>query len=194
MFRLSLQEHIANPNNLILSGTSFDIELETECRVNHNNTAPVIQWKRFSSWRKLVLHFAWIKLLVRHRKSKESVPLFLNSDLLTDSARVIISLIQSETFSMEIKLIRNNSPVPNNRKLQQLKPIISENVLKVTGRLKHSNLEIKLKHPIILPSDHHIIQIIIRDIYENSLHSGRDHTLAISREHYWIINAKSVIK
>ena len=91
MLRLSLQEHIANPNNLILSGTSFDIELETECRVNRNNTAPVIQWKRFSSWRKLVLHFAWIKLLVRHRKSKESVPLFLNSDLLTDSARVIIS-------------------------------------------------------------------------------------------------------
>ena len=95
---------------------------------------------------------------------------------------------------MEIKHIHNNSPVPNNRKLQQLKPIISENVLKVNGRLKHSNLQIKLKHPIILPSDHHIIQIIIRDIYENSLHSGRDHTLAISREHYWIINAKSVIK
>ena len=26
------------------------------------------------------------------------------------------------------------------------------------------------------------------------MHSGRDHTLAISREHYWIINAKSAIK
>ena len=91
MLRLSLQEHIANPNNLILSGTSFDIELETESRVNHTNTAPVIQRKRFSSWRKLVRNFAWIKLLVRHRKPKESVPLLLNSDFLTDSARVIIS-------------------------------------------------------------------------------------------------------
>ena len=91
MLRLSLQEHIANSNNLILSHTSFDIQLETECRVNHNNTTPVIEWKRFSSWRKLVRHFAWIKLLFRHRKSKESVPLILNSDLLKDSARVIIS-------------------------------------------------------------------------------------------------------
>ena len=26
------------------------------------------------------------------------------------------------------------------------------------------------------------------------MHAGRDHTLAISRAHYWIINAKSVIK
>ena len=26
------------------------------------------------------------------------------------------------------------------------------------------------------------------------MHLGRDHTLAISREHYWIINTKSVIK
>ena len=95
---------------------------------------------------------------------------------------------------MEVKQIRNNSPVPNNSKLEQLNPIISENVLKVNGRLKHSNLPAELKHPIILPSDHHITQIIIRDIHENSLHSGRDHTLAISREHYWITNAKSVIK
>ena len=57
---------------------------------------------------------------------------------------------------MEIKHIRNNSPVPNNSKLQQLNPIISENVLKVNARLKHSNLATELKHPIILPSDHHI--------------------------------------
>ena len=131
MLRLSLQEHIANSNNLILSDTSFDIELETECRVNHNNTTPVIEWERFSSWRKLVRHFTWIKL--------ESVPSILNSDLLKDSARVIILLILSERFSMEVKHIRNNFPVPNNSKLQQLNPIISENVLKGNGRLKHSN-------------------------------------------------------
>ena len=133
-----------------------------------------------------------VKLLVRRQKSKESVPLI--SDLSKDSARVIISLIQSEAFSREIKHIRNNSPLPNNSKFQQLNPIISENVLKVNGRLKHSNLPAELQHPIILPSDHHITQIIIRDIHENSLHSGRYHTLAISREHYWIIYANSVIK
>ena len=135
-----------------------------------------------------------MKLLVRRRKSKESVPLILNSDLLKYSARDIILLIQSETFSRELKHIRNNSPVPNNSKLQQLNPIISENVLKVNGKLKHSNLPTELNHPIILPSDRHITQITIGDIHENSLHAGRDHTLAISRAHYWIINAKSVIK
>ena len=96
---------------------------------------------------------------------------------------------------MEIKHIRNNFPVPNNSKPQQLNPpSLQKNVLKVNGRLNHSNLPIELKHPIILPSDHHIAQVIIRDIHENLLHSGRDLTLAISRELYWIINAKSVIK
>ena len=116
-----MQEHIPNSNNLILSDTSFDMELETECRVNHNNTTPVIEWERFFSWRKLVRHFAWINLLVRRRKSKESVPLNLSSDLLKDSARAIISLSKSGTLSLEIKHIRSNSPVPNNSKLQQIK-------------------------------------------------------------------------
>ena len=117
-------------------------------------------------------------MLPRRRKSKESVPLILNSDLLKDSARIIILLIQSETFSMEIKHIHNNSPVPNDNKFQQLNPIILENVLKVNGRL--SNLPTELKHLLILPSDHHLTQIVIRDIHENSLHSGRDHTLVQS--------------
>ena len=96
---LSLQKHIANSNTLILSDTSFDIELETDSRVNNNNTTPVIEWKRFSSWKKLVRNFAWIKLLlVRGRKSEESVPVIIISDLLKDLARVIISLIQFEAF------------------------------------------------------------------------------------------------
>ena len=84
MFRLSLQEPTANSNNLILSDTSFDIDLEIECSINHNITTSVIEWKRFSSWRKLVRHFTWIKLLVRRQKSKESIALILNSDLLKD--------------------------------------------------------------------------------------------------------------
>ena len=101
MLILSLQEHIANSNILILSDTSFDIELERDSRVNHNSTTPVIEWKGFFSWKKLLRHFAWIKLLlVRHRKSEESVPVIINSDLLKDSARVIISLIQFEAFSL----------------------------------------------------------------------------------------------
>ena len=87
--------------------------------------------------------------------------MILNSDLLKNSASVIIPLIQSERISMEIKHIRNNSPVPNNSKPHQLNPIASENALKVNARLKHSNLPTELKHPIILPSGHHITQIIV---------------------------------
>ena len=37
-------------------------------------------------------------LLVRGRKSEESVPVIISSDLLKDLARVIISLIQFEAF------------------------------------------------------------------------------------------------
>ena len=57
MLRLSLQEYIANSNNLILSDTSLDIELETECRVNHNNTTPVIEWKKVFLMEKISTSF-----------------------------------------------------------------------------------------------------------------------------------------
>ena len=69
MSRLSLQDHIANSNNLILSDTSLNFELETECRVNHTSTTPITEWKRFSPWIKLLRQLLLMTLTSGHNKS-----------------------------------------------------------------------------------------------------------------------------
>ena len=50
------------------------------------------------------------------------------------------------------------------------------------------------KHPVILPKDHHIPQVIIRHFHEDLEHSGRSHTLLRLRQKYWIPGAISALR
>ena len=67
-------------------------------------------------------------------------------------------------------------------------------VLRVGGRIKHARIPTHMKHPVVLPSKHHITTLIIRHIHEANGHIGRYHTLSILRENYWVVNANSTVR
>lgn len=50
------------------------------------------------------------------------------------------------------------------------------------------------KHPAILTKNHHVIQLIIRQIHENTGHSGQNYTLSHLRQEYWIPSANAAIR
>ena len=84
--------------------------------------------------------------------------------------------------------------VPSQSKLLQLNPILDKSLIKVGGRLKHVNIPIQSKHQIILPAKHQVTSLIIQHYHETSYHSGRDQTLSIIRQSYWIANGKSTVR
>ncbi|KAJ8046967.1 hypothetical protein HOLleu_05825 [Holothuria leucospilota] len=60
------------------------------------------------------------------------------------------------------------------------------------GRLRNVPLQHSAKHPVILPGKSHVVTLIVREIHEESGHAGREHVLALLREHYWVIDARQV--
>ena len=50
------------------------------------------------------------------------------------------------------------------------------------------------RNPMILPNDHHIMTILIRNIHEVNGHCGVEQVLTISREQFWIVKARATIK
>jgi len=62
--------------------------------------------------------------------------------------------------------------------LTQLAPFVdAQGVIRVGGRLQHSDLNIDAKHPILLPKSSHLARIIIQHYYQNTLH-GRSRLVA----------------
>jgi len=60
--------------------------------------------------------------------------------------------------------------------------------------LRQAPIDNDARHPIILPKGHHIVKLIIKYYHHISGHSGLEYTLALIRQRYWIINARSTVR
>jgi len=50
-----------------------------------------------------------------------------------------------------------------------------------------------VKFPVLLPNDHHVTKLIIRDAHEEVMHSGKESTLNRVRLKFWIIKGRQTV-
>jgi len=72
-------------------------------------------------------------------------------------------------------------------RLLKLNPVLVDGTLHVGGHLCHAPLAFSRKHPIILPSDHHVTRLIIEDQHRKSGYCGMANTWTQLRQSYWIV-------
>ena len=64
-------------------------------------------------------------------------------------------------------------------------PFVDEHgLLRVDGRLNKANLFYGQRHPLLLPHDHHITNMILHDFHNDNMHSGIQSTLHLIRSRY----------
>ena len=157
-----------------------------------------------SSWCKLrtfVAVFLKVKTILKervmHRDGRNlsvsaSYALVL-SDL--ESAEVaILKWQQMTSFQREYDGLVQGHRIPKSSRLSSLDPFLEDDVLRVGGRLRHSNVPYDMKHPIILPKGSHITTLIIRREHALLGHVGRHHVLSSLRKKFWIISGNSAVR
>ena len=101
----------------------------------------------------------------------------------TDSMRLATELTAGYEFTNQAQFsgrIKNSS-------IRNLSPIVVKGILRVRGRSERSTIHAERKHPIILPSKHHVTNLVILHAHCSEGHAGPLHTLAAVRERYWVI-------
>ena len=164
---------------------------------------------RFSSWNKertvlvLVLNFKTILLRKAFPKRDETElhQQIGTSEQLLSIAEIeiagkkIIKMAQNKAFAEEISSLGSakNTKVAKVKQNSKLYSFADENqVLRVGGRLKNSSLNNSCAHPILLPKNGTVTELLRRWCYEKTVHGGRDVTLSeIKSNGYWIIDANS---
>ena len=68
-----------------------------------------------------------------------------------------------------------------------------DGLMRVIGRLKHTNSPYNRKHQQFLPKDHHNSELIARK-YHNHSHLGTQFLLANLRKKYWIMQGRVLVK
>ena len=112
-----------------------------------------------------------------------------------EAALVLIRAAQREAFENELKLFSQKSTkLPKTHKMYQLDPIFQNGLLRVGGRLRMSSTSVELKHPVILPKEGIVTQLILDHCHRKTQHQGRGQTLnELRASGYWIIGASKVV-
>ena len=173
--------------------------------------------KRFSSWNRLKKVLAWIMryqaILKRRVKQKKAnptaeiefsttiVPVSLTE--MINAEKEIIQHVQRACLGEERHCLEKPTKGPKDRRkvtvsrsshVFKLDPILTGGLLRVGGRLQRAPIDKDARHPIILPKDHHVVELLVNHYHHIAGHSGVEHTLSLIREKYWILNGRSTVK
>ncbi|XP_064619558.1 uncharacterized protein LOC135482999 [Lineus longissimus] len=122
------------------------------------------------------------------------VPEFVTAEEEEKASRWIIETIQAESFAQEIHQLRNGKEVKGET-MKGLKPILVDNILRVGGRLeKAPTLSEDEKHPIILPKEHYVSKLVMRQAHGDLAHAGREQSLAETRKKFWVLGGRRLAK
>ncbi len=98
-------------------------------------------------------------------------------------------------YQEELKLLSKGIPLPSHNPLYSLDAFLGEDgVLRAGGRLSNSSLPNPVKHPAIIPKDHHITKMLIAHYHERIKHQGKGLTInEIRANGYWIPGINRVV-
>lgn len=106
----------------------------------------------------------------------------LSASEMKRSRNVILRNIQLKEFKEEITSLQNKQSVAKSSRIRNLDPFIDrDGLLRVGGRIEEASVPYNQKHPIILPSDHHVVKLLITLEHTSLLHTGPSQTLASLR-------------
>lgn len=120
---------------------------------------------------------------------------YLTAKEIETAYEIIIRAVQMQEFQSDINQLKKNGTVHSKSRLLTLTPYLDENqTLRVGGRLQHSKLSENEKHPMILPKDSRLTELLIKQAHLRTLHGGPGLTLTYLRQKYWVLGGNRTIK
>ena len=190
------------PRNPILEEISEDdpelvkskLIFATQVEILQANKPTDLLLKSSSSWTKIKIRVAAFLLFKRKLNKQENLEVC--PALLMEAEKNIFKYIQNKFYRSIISILENKNKIMKKNPLSKLNPFIDKDgLLRVGGRLSNAlNIPYESKHPVIIPSEHHITEILVRFIHEKLGHMGKETILAELRQQYWIVGANKLVK
>ncbi|XP_063825323.1 uncharacterized protein LOC135074871 [Ostrinia nubilalis] len=106
-------------------------------------------WSRFSSLSRLLKVLSYCRRVKIPRDERLNLPKFITVDELRETLLICVKQVQQIEFESEIKHLKAKGCVPKKSPLRTLCPFLDEKgILRVSGRISHSDIYIKEEHSI----------------------------------------------
>lgn len=164
-------------------------------QVSVNETIDFIEiLRRFSKLERLYRSTAYLFRGVTRKKERVTGEIL--SEELERSSQFWINTIQNSSFKMETaELQASQSLSTHTSKLNSLSPFLdTHGILRVGGRLQNANEPYDARHPILLPADSQLSELIAEYEHRRLIHAGPQQLIASLRRNYWILGICRIVQ
>lgn len=161
------------------------------------------RFERFSNWSRLLKAVARLQHIVKSFKNTSEdlcrgwhkCNKHISQEQLQLAKATIIREVQREVYADDIRSMEKGESLHRQSPLAKLSPFIdSDTILRVGGRLSNAQLTTNETHPMLIPSKHHVTQLIIRHYHAQVCHQGRHFTEgSIRAAGFWIVVGKRAV-
>lgn len=188
------------PTGALDIGTT-DAELRVS--VSYHNIVPTsaMNAENFSSWKRLLRVTAYVlrfpSNVRRHMEGKQQCDGPLSSEELQQAEEYLLKQAQRDVYSSDIAVLSTNGmSLRKSSHIFQLNPFLDgKHIMRMHGRIglcEYASMD--AKNPIILPKNHHITELIVRDIHERYHHRNHSTVANELRQKYCIPKLKRVLR
>ncbi|XP_036334792.1 uncharacterized protein LOC118745447 [Rhagoletis pomonella] len=120
----------------------------------------------------------------------------LNAIELANDEKTVLRKVQNDSFAEEINAIKRKTSLSKSSAIYQLTAFLdSDCLLKVNGRIDSAYcLPITARRPVILPQNHHVTRLIMKQYHCQLHHQTYCLTINEMRQRFWVPRARSLLK
>ncbi|XP_039303513.1 uncharacterized protein LOC120357394 [Solenopsis invicta] len=151
--------------------------------------------ERFSSLTRLVRVVAYCCRLYRSARGIHKQDGFLTSAELEASLSRLVRLAQRREFPGDMEALTAGSPLPTGSSLRALSPFLDKDgSLRVGGRLQSAQLPFPEKHPLILPKEGPLTELVLRNAHTTTLHGGPQLMRSYLLRRFWVVGVATRVR
>ena len=164
------------------------VTVTVACVTRKRGVTDVIDINKFSTFDRLLKVTAWVKRFLFNfvctRRGVQGRAGMLQRREMYEAERIWIGTAQAE-----LKGSKSYDDL-----VRQLKLENRDGILKCIGRLENSDLDLESQEPIILPRNHRMTKLIIKECHRRTKHGGVRTTLGELRSRFWVPKGRQVVK
>ena len=160
------------------------IDTATNFVINPSVPEPVIKWKRYNSFLKLLRVVAIIlRLNPKFNHFRGTIANIVKPSEIDNSQQMLFLLSQKEAFPSEFKLLSSEKYVKNVSPIATLSPFIDpDGLLRSIGRFSRlSKLKFKNKYPIIPDGRHPLVKLFVAHQHNKHEHQSIDYLRSVTQ-------------
>ena len=128
-------------------------------------------------------------MVIELQKAEEEIVWWVQRTSLPDVCRVLANMLPGSSERQVKKVIQKEGS-----SIFKLNPKLRNGLLSVGGTLESAPIDEDLKHPFILPSHHHVTELLILYHHSKVDHLGQESVLSSRRERFWVVKGRSAVR